>query len=428
MLHSCSKNLYLYINCCCQDTPNTKASAHRREGLLIIWMFVHQTRMSNMSNTTQWGLPQIEDIGASWDPWKDDGMMINTTTNETTLRNTAMVLKMCGNSTLDQCYTTGIVPKNIVIGLNVLSVLVNVFHILLVRRVSELQGSTYLFVLQLISVADIYSATNLLSILCRLHKALLGRNIYYTSVVGLIKSHGGLIRFDTLAVASLERYLSICYPIFGTLRWDRICNRLTLVKIIASIFWTTSFILSLIENFVFNIDMCLLPFNGPSTSSTLTRILSTSYITVLTVVMLTCHISIIIRLRRTGVTREDKNKNSSRAASYIMIINSMYYLCLVPGVIIMILQPLGYAISSHAKWVIYALYSCYGILNVVAYGLRMKSYRVVVCEIFSGWRKKAPQSKQNKISEELTNNTEIRMQSKQKKNSEGPASNMDTKM
>ena len=65
----------------------------------------------------------------------------------------------------------------------------------------------------------------------------------------------------------------------------------------------------------------------------------------------------------------------------------------------MILQPLGYAISSHAKWVIYALYSCYGILDVVAYGLRMKSYRVVVCEIFSGWKKKAPQSEQNKISD-----------------------------
>ena len=123
-----------------------------------------------------------------------------------------------------------------------------------------------------------------------------------------------------------------------------------------------------------------------------------------------------------------KNKNSSRADSYMIIINIMYYICLVPGVIIMILQPLGYAISSHAKWVIYALYSCYGILNVVAYGLRMKSYRVVVCEIFSGWKKKAPQSKQNKISEELTKNTEVQRQSKQKNNSEGLASTMDTKM
>ena len=351
-----------------------------------------------------------------------------TTSSETCLDNTtSRLLQMCGDDTLSRCYTYE-VAKYIVLGLNILSVLVNISHIVLVRRVPELHCSTYLFILQLISVADIYSTTSLLSILCPLNEALLGKNIYYASLVGTIDSHGGLIRFDTLAVASLERYLYICWPIFGTLRSDRICTRLTLVKIIALIFWTTSFILSLIENFVFNFDMCLLPFNGPSTSSSLTRILSTSYISVLTLLMLTCHINIIYRLREAGVTRENKNKNSSRAASYIIIINIMYYVCLVPGVIIMILQPLGYAISSHAKWVIYALYSCYGILNVVAYGLRMKSYRVVVCEIFSGWKKKAPQSKQNKISEELTKNTEIQMQSKQKKNSEGPASNMDTKM
>ena len=361
--------------------------------------------MSNISNITQ-----IEDIGDCFRvPWEDNEMMmINATTGDTYSDSTGMLLRMCGNSTLDQCYTTGTAPKYVILGLSILTVLVNVFHILLVRRVSELHGSTYLFILQLISVADIYSTANLLSLFCLLTKVLLGKNIYYASVVNLIKAHSGLIRFDTLAVASLERYLYICWPIFGTLRSDNICNRLTLVRIIAVSFWAMSFIVLLVQNFLLNHDVCLLPLYGPSTSSGSTRLLSGSYVAALTILMLICHIKIIYRLHRSATTGEDRNRNASRAASYIIIINVMYYVCLIPGMVTMILQPLGVDIS-HAKWVIYTLYCSYGILNVVVYGLRMKSYRLVVYKICLCCTKKAPQAMPGSISEEPGGNLDLKM-------------------
>ena len=176
--------------------------------------------MSNISNITREGLNQTDSVTMSmfrleWEEGKVMTDIINaTTSSETCLDNTtSRLLQMCGDDTLSRCYTYE-VAKYIVLGLNILSVLVNISHIVLVRRVPELHCSTYLFTLQLISVADIYSTTSLLSILCPLHEALLGKNIYYASLVGTIDSHSGLIRFDTLAVASLERYLCICWPIF----------------------------------------------------------------------------------------------------------------------------------------------------------------------------------------------------------------------
>ena len=83
--------------------------------------------MSNISNITQEGLNQTDSVTMSmfrieWEEGKVMPDIINATTSETYLDNTASrLLQMCGDDTLSRCYTYE-VAKYIVLGLNILSV------------------------------------------------------------------------------------------------------------------------------------------------------------------------------------------------------------------------------------------------------------------------------------------------------------------
>lgn len=319
---------------------------------------------------------------------------INYSTQNTQL------LQICPGDSLDRCYTK-YAWKFLVAALNFSSILVNVLHIALLHRVTALRGSTYLFILQLISIADIYATLNVLACFCSFHKLFLGEHVYYAAALAAIKNHAGLVRFDTLAVASLERYLSICYPLLGTSYCDRYWSRNSQIKWTAAFFWIASLAISFASTFVFDEELCMDPMFGPSTTSlalSVSRLLYTSYVLFLTLLMLFCHINTMRQLQSMGRLRNRRytqDRTSTQAAYYILIINVMYYVCLIPAVLVIIIQSNTQAYIDTIGWVIYALYSCYGILNVVVYGWRTNSYRTVAQNIFSRNRITPTDNQQN---------------------------------
>ena len=156
--------------------------------------------------------------------------MIDTT--EHTGKNNTMVLTMCGVETMDRCYTQYGFKYTVVI-LNIISVFVNISHIRILRRMATSNSATYMFVLQLISAADLQSTLHMFTCFCSIHELFVGQHIYYAAALAAIMSHSGLVKYASLATASIERYLSLCHPLYGTLRCDRFCSRLTQIKITA---------------------------------------------------------------------------------------------------------------------------------------------------------------------------------------------------
>ena len=303
--------------------------------------------------------------------------MINTT--EHTGKNNTMVLAMCGVETMDRCYTQYGFKYTVVI-LNIISVFVNISHIRILRRMATSNSTTYMFVLQLISAADLQSTLHMLTCFCSIHELFVGQHIYYAAALAAIMSHSSLVKYASLATASIERYLSLCHPLHGTLRCDRFCSRLTQIKITAACFWCSTIFVPFITKF-FD-DLCMGPMFGPinaeKTKGVSLMLLDAVYIFAITMLMLFSHINTqrqIVSMR--SFQDASENRNVKLATKYILIINILYYTCLLPGIVVMALKRYGIN-ASNFTWVANISYSSYGILNVLIYGLRSKAYRIQV--------------------------------------------------
>ena len=346
----------------------------------------HRSRMSNLSDSsTAAPLARQTLLHTSFaTPWIDNATATNISgegLDELDMQST-MILYVCDNHSMDSC-NTKLAWKYLVVILNFTAILVNTLHLMLLNKLTSVRGTSYLFILKLISIADIYSTLNILSFFCAFNKLFLGEHIYYAALLAAIKNHCGLVRFDTLAVASIERYLSICYPLHGSLCCDWLTRRNHLVQLIAISFWISSLLVSFFTKFLFSNELCMAPMHGPTNignTPSISMLVNTGYTSILSLIMLFSHIATLrqlkhIRGRGERIQGAD-DRLSTQAVYYILTINIMYYICLVPAVIIMILKPLGLAVDDLA-WSIYTLYSCYGSANVVLYGWRNSSYRAL---------------------------------------------------
>ena len=377
--------------------PVSRRSGHNHNLLMF-----HRSRMANLNNlsTTAATISQQRLRTSFLTPWFDN-MTANNMSGDGLSGNlqSTMLLSVCENHSMDQC-NTELAWKYLVVTLNITSILVNTLHLVLLNRIAALRGTSYLFILKLISIADIYSTVNILACFCDFHRLFLGENIYYAALLAAIKNHGGLVRFDTLAVASIERYLSICYPLCGSLHCDRLVSRKNLVRLIAVSFWTFSLLVSFFTMFAFSDGLCLAPMFGPSNirnTPSISQLVNMGYIIILTIIMLFSHIATLRQLKliqRRGDHMQGAadDRLSTQAVYYILTINIMYYICLVPAVIIIILKPLGLTVDDLA-WSIYALYSCYGSANVIVYGWRNSSYRTLAIALLVR-NKTSPQQSQ----------------------------------
>ena len=98
-------------------------------------------------------------------------------------------------------------------GLNAVSLLVNILHIIILSRIPTLKNTGYYHILVHISIADILFALTQISSFT-LNEPSYFRNapiallVLYVS----IKQVGRIGRFYIMTAASLERYLAVCHP------------------------------------------------------------------------------------------------------------------------------------------------------------------------------------------------------------------------
>lgn len=317
---------------------------------------------------------------------------------ENSVNNT--VLGVCGVETMDTCYQD-YGWKYGLVALSSLSLIVTLFHLMVLQRVPPLYGSSYLFVLRQISVAEIYASVHLLNILCPFHQLYLGKDIRIAAMVATVNNHSSLMQYTVLTVACLERYLSVCRPL--VMATAEVWTRKHLIKSISAFFWVTSLSLCLTKNFVFHKELCLLPLHGPSTPYIKTPtagILIIGYIGIITITMICCHIKVALALRqrdaRARSSQFKKSQYTKQSAQFVIAIHIVYYICVGPAVIFVTTMAFGRPVTA-AKYIVKIFCVLYGLIHILIFERMTKAYRSIVLKFLKRSNKTAPPTLNGKL-------------------------------
>ena len=286
-------------------------------------------------------------------------------------------LQVCTVDTISRCYSD-FALKAIIISISIISVAINIFHLIVIGKLSSIRGSTYLIMLQQISAADIYSTLTILNFLCPIAELYNGMDLRLAAIMATLQGHCGLSRLSVLAVASYERYLTICCPIED----EKVCGmkRHSQVKVMLTCLWIVPFFVPFIKNFIFREHLCLWALFGPGIlGAPHSGIIVTIYVLFLILFIISCSIRVLVSLRKLQqqTTSDDANYVARKAAHYIIIINVAHFICLIPAYSSLIIMSFGVSVIS-TRWVVHFAYSLYGIFNVVIYGWLMQPYRQFV--------------------------------------------------
>ena len=302
------------------------------------------------------------------------------------------LLLMCPHDSIDRCYSA-YAWKYLLASINLTSIVVNIFHAVILSKLRSMRGTPYRFVLQQMTVADIYATLPSFRIFCFYHSLYYGKHIMVGVIFATIHDHCALMRYNVLAAASIERYLAICRPLGGKSSCVRTWSRAEKVKLTSAIFWVAALVFVLSKNYFFRNDLCIWALYGPATlNSRKSTLYLLIYMIAQTAVIVVTNIKVLRELNR--VTSQNLPRSrmmlARRTVYYITIINIAFYMCLVPSVVLYLLGPFGIPVAT-ARWIINVFYSCYGIFNVFIYRWLMKPYMTYIFAIFSCGIKNASQ-------------------------------------
>ena len=306
------------------------------------------------------------------------------TENKTEFSELHTVTTFCEGESMERCYRD-YGWKYVLLTINVVSVAINIFHLIVLRRIPSLRGTAYLFILYQISVADMYSTIPVVKMLCSVHQLYLNKDLHIAALYASISDHCGLIKYNVLAVASFERYLSICCP-FTDRTIERLgitLDRKQIIKMTSAVLWLCGLGLVFLKNFLFKTDLCVYSLRGPDNTNTArSGYLVLAFIAALTFLIAGLNLRVLIELRNLAKRNQNQDSGSAkRATYYIIVISIAYYVCLLPSCVAFVLHSFGISLIS-VRWIIHIFYSFYGIFNVVIYGWIMKPYRQLVWGIF----------------------------------------------
>ena len=159
---------------------------------------------------------------------------------------------LCSHDYLERCYSDYAWKYTLVI-VNIISLVVNVIY----GRLPALRGTTYLFILQQISAADVYAIMSMGEIFCVHHKLNINKNIMIGVLFVTFHEHCGLMRFNILALASTERYISLCHPHGGDAVCFTLWSRARKIKLIAASLWIGGFVFLFVKNYLSKDELCV---------------------------------------------------------------------------------------------------------------------------------------------------------------------------
>lgn len=262
----------------------------------------------------------------------------------------------------------------IIVFLNLISVTMNILHIIVLSRLSSIKGTKYRLVLLHLTASDILYAlmmvlTNIESEPSLFRKTPLEILMIYFLINHVIR----YVKYPLMTVASLERYYALCHP----MEYATSCL-ITKLHIWLAIVWVFLAISNGIFLSVHHDNLCYQTSVGISIdSSPNSYILNGSLSILVSLVAAGLLIRVMVELWKMAKRTIDMQDDSlKRASMYVIIVTVTYYSCTLPpfvGGIIIVKASSNSFLNHYISALTFP--SLYGILNALVYGWITPAYR-----------------------------------------------------
>lgn len=263
--------------------------------------------------------------------------------------------------------------------LNLLSFIINIFHLVVLHRMPSLKGKKYLSLLTNIGIVDLLGNICLfIQINCQLHELAYQRSRIIAAVIATITGIPLTFRYYLFALGSYDRYKAMC----DALKYESnfIVNHFNMFVLGGWIFCVAVMI---IRDTVFSADLCLNTVFG---ASNYVALAPSSLATILLLVpfIVTCGLQIRVCLEMYRIQKRQtviNDKTLFKSTLYIVIIFIEFIFCLFPVIVCYFLNLAG-GCDFLITWFSILLYTLYGIMNTVTYGWLYEPYRAEVLRLF----------------------------------------------
>lgn len=274
--------------------------------------------------------------------------------------------------------------NEIYVGINCVSILLNILHLLILNDMKELKTTKYFWVLTNISVTDI--TTNIILIVylnCDIRQLILQLPVtaaYWTfKAIGNLTGYASLLRFMVFLVASVEKYVGVCRP-YSYSTHVLIVN----LKSFTVFLYVLAFLLKAVGSLVIAHPLCQASLKVQVAGKTLTGSLVGS-LYVMTVLTLSILITVLLvkvwrKLREMVSSNAANNKVLMAASKYIILIYVIYQSSLISTVMFVICTILKVSplITDRVEAVGAVLTSLYSIVNIPLFAFFHPKYLHVV--------------------------------------------------
>ena len=295
-------------------------------------------------------------------------------------------MKACVNSS-GECidyYTSAVF-----VSLNVISVIVNLLHILVLVNIPGLKEKNYFWILLNLTLVDIAGAIFIaISSSCAVYQLLISAKSDIGIALITIGQHGSLMcRYYQLTLACLDRYYAVCKPFdYNT---SRLINN---IGKLSAISWIITISIQIAKVSFIADEACLGEFSTYITSISTTNGWFGIFTTCLTTAPWLATFVLLIKVsrelkrmfQRGNMTSEDREVKS--AANYVIGTCIMFYCSVLPLVAVMSLNVIGEDLSNHiSRALLILVMTCqtlYGVGNIILYGVINPTYQQRIKTIF----------------------------------------------
>lgn len=258
---------------------------------------------------------------------------------------------------------------------NTLGIVANMIHLLILFKITNMRGTAYLRILQIMSVVDILSSlTNMLRKACSIRHFYYQTSLVISAVSSTLFDAPSLWRYYVLVLATVDRYTAICRPFQYneslTTKRTTLCNVMAMGFVVLEL---------AVRDFIFYDKICIDAVAGPSNIANRGGPAIYTSVVIAIPFFLTVTLSCFImgelyRMRKRSMN--DQQQSITNAAKYILILNFVFAVCLMPAVIWVLYSAVSLRnINVTFVWITVETFAAYSIINCIIYGWMSKSYQ-----------------------------------------------------
>lgn len=265
--------------------------------------------------------------------------------------------------------------------INLFGTALNILHLVVLRKIAHMKGTAYLNILLFMSITDIFSSlTYILRKLCPIRHYYYHNSLILSAVSSTVFDAPSFGRFYILVVATVDRYTAICLPFHYSK--SLITTRTKACNIAVLVFGVC---VLAIRDVIFYDSICLDTIAGPS-GVTLPggAAIYSSVFAVVPISIILVLSGLIMRelYKMRSRSMSDQQKSINNAAKYILIVNLVFGVCLMPVCIWLIYSSVSQDAVNHTlAWITAETFALYGILNCFIYGWMSKTYQKTLAKM-----------------------------------------------